>query len=247
MIALNYVAKPSQLTDTLVQELTELYRKEDKSVWNKSFIKVTLLEMSANKCCYCECNVAEESKYMEVEHFHPKSLYPHLVVEWKNLLPSCKRCNGAKSNHDTQFFPIIHPVENIPNQHLTFKLYRLYGKTDLGKRTVEVLNLNDRNRLVLTRAKIGNKLIEQLENLQDELSNYKTDFTPIKQRKTCRVLRYLMQLATPEEEYSATMATILLNDESYKIIKSYLINQGLWDKVFEELEEEIEFCQLPLK
>ena len=33
---------------------------------------------------------------MEVEHFHPKSLYPNEVISWENLLPICKRCNSSK-------------------------------------------------------------------------------------------------------------------------------------------------------
>ncbi len=247
MIKLNYVPKPIRLTDEFVEELTELYKNKDKNVWNKPFIKEQLIEMSANKCCYCECNVAEESKYMEVEHFFPKSIYPDLVIKWTNLLPSCKRCNGSKGNHDTGTEPIIHPVENIPSEHLTFKLYRLYGKSTLGKTTIDVLKLNDRTRLVLKRALIGDELIEQLDNLQDELENYLIDFTPKKQRKIAKILKNLMLLAIPSSEYSATMATVLLHNESYKIIKSALTQYRLWDDSFKEVEEQIKLCQLPLK
>ncbi|MGR0329632.1 HNH endonuclease [Bacillus cereus] len=92
---------PSKLTDEVKTKLTQDFITSGSSVWGKSYIKSALLEMSHNKCAYCECRLDEESKYMEVEHFLPKDDYPKLVVDWNNLLPSCKRCNGKKE-HMTQ-------------------------------------------------------------------------------------------------------------------------------------------------
>ncbi|OQY54394.1 MAG: hypothetical protein DRR08_10845 [Candidatus Parabeggiatoa sp. nov. 2] len=102
MIRLQPIGKLNKLTDDVVQELTTCYVTNGTSVWKKPYIIRALLKMSSDKCCYCECNVTEESNYLEVEHFQPKSLYPDKVVVWDNLLPSCKRCNGTKRDHDTQ-------------------------------------------------------------------------------------------------------------------------------------------------
>lgn len=77
------------------------FRVYKKVVWNKAYIKNALLEMSDNKCCYCECKIGKGEREMHVEHFKPKSIYPDLVVEWNNLLPSCPHCNKQKSSHDT--------------------------------------------------------------------------------------------------------------------------------------------------
>lgn len=165
MISLKAIPKPTELTNKVVQELTARYKKEGSAVWRKKYITDALLEMSANKCCYCECKIMEASTYLEVEHFHPKSLYPDEVVAWKNLLPSCKRCNGKKGDHDTKKEPIIHPVRDNPKSHLTWKNYRLYSKTKLGDDTIGVIYLNDRNHLVTTRFDIGDKLMEALEGL----------------------------------------------------------------------------------
>jgi len=135
MIQLSRITKPKQLTSELQISLTEKFKSEKTSVWNLSFIKESLLKMSNDKCCYCECNINEESKYMEVEHFYCKDLYPNLVLDWDNLLPACKRCNGHKLNHDPKKEPIINPVENNPQNHLLLRNYRLFPKDKLGKIT----------------------------------------------------------------------------------------------------------------
>jgi len=44
------------------------------------------------KCCYCEDGFIKG----EVEHFLPKSKFPHLEFDWENLLWACHRCNIMK-------------------------------------------------------------------------------------------------------------------------------------------------------
>ena len=66
------------------------------------YINESLLSMSHNKCAYCELMLGEEVKYMEVEHFYCKKLYPDGVVQWDNLLHLCNRCNTNKGIYDTK-------------------------------------------------------------------------------------------------------------------------------------------------
>lgn len=172
MIQLQAVEKPAQLTDDVVKQLTEEFRQTGNDVWKKKYITEALLKMSFDKCCFCETKLQEESKYMEVEHFYPKSKYPERVVLWQNLLPICKRCNISKSDHDTEQEPIIHPVRDNPKHHLELKNYRFYGLTELGKCTIDVVFLNDKQRLVNERFKIGDSLIEQLSKLIDSTKDY---------------------------------------------------------------------------
>ena len=40
--------------------------------------------------------------------------YPDEVVDWDNLLPSCKRCNTTKGTHDVVTEPIINPFDIDP-------------------------------------------------------------------------------------------------------------------------------------
>ena len=96
MIKLDRTPKPVELTTALQVALTDEFKLTGKSVWNIDFIKKALLGFSNDKCCYCEANINEESKYLEVEHFHHKDTYKEEVLEWENLLPSCKKCNGTK-------------------------------------------------------------------------------------------------------------------------------------------------------
>jgi len=95
MIKLELPQKPTELTAKLqAQKTTEFINSgKKKKVWGMEWLKKAVLEMSFGKCCYTEIRLNEESKYMEIEHFYPKSKYPKKVLEWGNLLPSCKKCN----------------------------------------------------------------------------------------------------------------------------------------------------------
>lgn len=116
MIQLLRPPKPQKLADNEA-ELTERFKKNNKdAVWNRSYIRSALLEMSNAKCCYCECKVGAGEREMHVDHFKPKSIYPDLVVKWENLLPSCPHCNKEKSSHDTGAEPIVNPSEDDPRE-----------------------------------------------------------------------------------------------------------------------------------
>jgi len=45
------------------------------------------------RCMYCEDSAADE-----IEHHHPKDLYPKLTFVWSNHLFACGPCNGPKNN-----------------------------------------------------------------------------------------------------------------------------------------------------
>ena len=160
MIKLKRSKKPAELTPAIQKKLTEEYKKDGNSVWRKDYITKSLLQYSNNKCAYCECDITEESKYLEVEHFHHKDKYPDEVVKWTNLLPSCKKCNGTKGSHDTYKEPIINPCDVNPQGALELKNYRLIGKNTLGKMTVSVLDLNNQDRHCKKRFEIGNATFE---------------------------------------------------------------------------------------
>lgn len=56
------------------------------------------------RCMYCEDSAADE-----IEHHHPKDLYPALTFVWSNHLFACGPCNGPKNNK----FAVVETVENI--------------------------------------------------------------------------------------------------------------------------------------
>lgn len=246
MIKIKDLPAPTELTDELIEQLTEEFKLTDKAVWKKDYISKQLLAMSEGKCCFSECKLVEEGKYLEVEHFYPKSIYPDEVLKWENLLPISSAVNKAKLNHDTKAEPIINPRFDDPKKHLAFRAYRFKGKDEIGNTTVEVLNLNDTNLWVNKRFEIGNYAVERLEEISKDLEEYddSTSKTTVKKNKIIRKLRNLFHEGTPKAEYSSVVASYILHDNDYEIIKNLLIKNDLWDDEFKELEQQLKFCAL---
>lgn len=249
MIKLDRTPKPVELTAELQATLTEEFKRTGKSVWNVDFIKKGLLGFSNDKCCYCEANINEESKYLEVEHFHHKDTYKDEVLEWGNLLPSCKKCNGTKNDHDTKLEPIIDPSIIDPKNHLKYWRYRIKGSDDFGKLTVSVLKLNDQDRLVKKRFEIGNAIQEKLEQLNELIDDYISG-VQISTRRKNRVVngtKDLMKEGLPTAIYSATSASLILTDTEFEALKSKLTALGFWDAELTQLEIDLNKTALKLE
>lgn len=241
MIKLDRTPKPVELTNSLQVALTDEFKLTGKAVWNINFIKKSLLNFSNDKCCFCEANINEESKYLEVEHFHHKDVYKDEVMEWDNLLPSCKKCNGTKNNHDTYLEPIIDPSKIDPKNHLKYWRYRIKGSDDLGKLTVSVLNLNDPDRLVKKRFEIGNAIQEKLEQFNEFTDDYINGII-INTRRKNRIIngiKNLMKEGLPNSIYSGTTATIILTDTEYQTLKIKLNSLSFWDAELKQLETDL--------
>jgi uncharacterized protein (TIGR02646 family) len=246
MIKLDRTPKPVELTTDLQVELTDEFKLSGKSVWNVDFIKKGLLNFSNDKCCYCEANINEESKYLEVEHFHHKDAYKDEVLEWENLLPSCKKCNGTKNNHDTKKEPIIDPSKIDPKKHLKYWRYRIKGSDDLGKLTVSVLNLNDQDRLVTKRFEIGNAIQEKLEELNELTDDFINGVQTSTRRKNRIIngIKALMKEGLPNSIYSATSAAIILTDTEFETLKIKLESLSFWDAELNQLELDLKAIAL---
>lgn len=238
MIKLTRTPKPAELTQVLQTSLTDEFKLTGRSVWNLDFIKRALLSYSNNKCCYCEANIKEESKYLEVEHFHHKDAYKDEVLEWDNLLPSCKKCNGTKSDHDTVAEPIIDPSKIDPKLHLTYWRYRIKGKDNLGRLTIAVLDLNNADRLVKKRFEIGNAIQAKLEELNELTDDFIKGIQTSTRRKN-RIIngtKDLLKEGLPTSIYSATTAAIILTDVEFRELKKKLEGLAFWDAELKQLE-----------
>ncbi len=248
MIKLTRTAKPEELTPELQAALTAEYKTTKKSVWHLDFIKKALLGISSNKCCYCETNIQEESKYLEVEHFHHKGLYEDEVLEWENLLPSCKKCNGTKNDHDTIAEPIINPVEIDPKLHLKYWCYRIKGIDEIGKMTISVLDLNNQDRIVKKRYEIGNALQAKLEDFNELTDEYANGIQTSTKRKNRIIngLKALLKEGLPTAIYAATSATTLLTCSEYTTLKAKITDLNLWDAELQNLEARVQAVALPL-
>lgn len=235
MIKLTRADIPSYLSREKIEELTEKYISDNSSVWNKKEIKNTLFASSNNKCAYCECKLQKADSYCEVEHFYPKSIYPNKVIDWDNLLPSCKRCNISKSDHDTGKEKIINPYEDLPKEHLCIQVCRLYPKNEsqVGRSTIDILNLNDL-RLCKPRFELCNEISEKLEQL-------KTNNNVIQQKNQ---LKKLLISCGKSGEFSAFCSHTIHTNKDYNDIKVLLSDNCHWDKELEDLDRETKLISL---
>ena len=69
-------------------------------------------------CAYCE-----ETTKGEIDHFRPKSQFPHLVYSWSNWLFACHECNNAKISYwpaDGYVDPCAISSLDRPERHFVF-------------------------------------------------------------------------------------------------------------------------------
>ena len=64
MIKLTRNTAPDKLTEKFVKKGTEKYKNTKESVWNVDWLKEALLDMSNQKCAYCEGRLDLKSDYM---------------------------------------------------------------------------------------------------------------------------------------------------------------------------------------
>lgn len=174
--------------------------------YHHSQIKDALKKMFHGKCAYCESKITVVD-YGAIEHFFPKSLYPDLTFEWKNLLLSCNKCNDA--GHKGTKFPLdsngdpllIDPTDDTtdPNIHLEFvwdnvaKLASIYGRDERGKTVENIFDLNGiggRRELIDHRSKYIKKLLVLLSIAQKDDNN-------------SELIALLEEACQPDAEYSA--------------------------------------------
>lgn len=238
MIKLERKFTPILLTPSFVQEKTDLYKRTKKNVWNIEWLKESLKELSSGKCAYCECSLLKESNYMEVEHFEDKKHNEDKVLDWDNLLPACKHCNGHKSTHDVIAEPIVNPFVDNPNNHLYFQYFRYKAKDKKGQDTIDVLDLNDGERkLVDVRFEIGDELQKTLEELNCKLRDYNATPTVKLKNKLHGAVHELMRQCLPDSEYSALCATVLHTCVEYEQLKQGMISAGIWTPTFDEYDK----------
>ena len=229
MIKIQLIDKPLQLTPEKEAELVKKYKETGSSVWQQDYIKSALLKMTNGKCAYSEQILGERSAFMEIDHFRCKKLYPDEVVRWGNLLPSCKKCNGAKRETDVQQTPIVNPLFDNPKDYLYIKGLRYYAIRNnvKGENTRQVLDLNNESQFITPKGKLIDKIEDYfnfiLQNPSGGLS--------------LRTLKKILEQSGPKYEFSAAISTyILYESKTYRQIESYLKNNNLWDDELERLK-----------
>ncbi|MEG0434782.1 MAG: hypothetical protein RR510_16775 [Morganella sp. (in: enterobacteria)] len=199
--------------------LTGYYRHQN--------IKDALFSTSDNKCAFCECIPEDGGNFIQIEHFYPKSLYPHLCFSWDNFLPSCNKCNLAKSTLDTNITPLVNPYTDEPSQHFHVSLLKLkpLGNSKLGEDTVKELKLNSSRHIRARRELLADIecLTERIQEKIEDLHASGTDRT----RDNCRLallelVEELDSLMLPSQAYSFFCRQIILIEPEYAAAKALI-------------------------
>lgn len=152
---INKQCKVSKVTDTIT------------SRYNHPEIKLALQNMYEKRCCYCEGKISAQT-IDHIEHFRPKSLFPHLVVDWDNLHCCCPICNQNKKDRWDHNYPILDPTIDRIEDHLGFDLNTgeiINIQGDLGaQNTIDHPQLN-RLELVKERKSLIKKYRELIKGL----------------------------------------------------------------------------------
>jgi uncharacterized protein (TIGR02646 family) len=186
----NYLAAKKEYEADKTNSAKKNNFKKAESKYNHEDVKLALRNMFFEKCAYCESNTTHVS-YGEIEHFKPKSKYPELCFEWRNMNFSCEICNGKAHKGDkfpleNENGPIIDPVEENPDNHFKFIYDKEWDQAiviPIGARaetTVSMFKLNDRKPLYEKRTKrvkeiliiktIADKGNQEAKNLLESLS-----------------------------------------------------------------------------
>lgn len=204
-------------TDSLIKSVKkycsyESIPKEEKiklvSKYNHKDVKDALIKSSFGKCAFCE-SFPSESGNIEIEHFYPKSIYPEETFNWMNFLPSCRKCNGSKFNHDTKKEPIINPYDIEPNDVFMYDLINIKEKDtkfkDMAKKTIEVCSLNSQ-RLWKPRSQILVAIHQYKSDLNMLIEEYQKASTPKKRENKLKNIKEsidrIEDLMKPSERFS---------------------------------------------
>jgi len=196
------IATAFEETIKIKKHLSE-YSYSDKKSDEVESLKWTLKDMYHNKCAFCESLI--ENEVGDIEHYRPKNRnknqakkcdktysYYWLAFSWDNLLPSCSKCNGKKSNcfdilgkravyenetleglhyktkayNDLEKPKLLHPEHDTFESTISFsKKGKMISLNQKMKYTIRICDLNRINLLQSRRKIIGDFLNKLDENL----------------------------------------------------------------------------------
>lgn len=136
-----------------------------KTRYNDPNIKSVIKKETHGKCAYCESYIGHVYPG-DVEHIKPKSKYPRLTFEWKNLTYVCWQCNNNKHDKYDETCPPINPYIDDPGSFLValyVYIYHIPG-SERGELTEIMLDLN--------RPELLEKRRKKIDDLRVMLDNY---------------------------------------------------------------------------
>lgn len=175
VIKISKKSEPKVLKDNAKNWLNDVIQKKTagekirKTVYSRfnsnREIKETIIEESHGKCSYCESAMLAVS-HGDIEHITPLDFDHTLAFEWMNLILSCTKCNHNKLIYFDLAEPLLNPVVDDPEKHLSTEGHWIRGiaKTK-GPKTESKIELN--------RGALLEKRLEQLEILQQSIDLWK--------------------------------------------------------------------------
>lgn len=197
-----------------------------------------IYKLSNRKCTFCESEI-ETVSYINVEHFHPKSIYPATTFWWKNLIPACGACNSVKGDFDTKNEPFVNPMKDDPDQYFEFTDCRIKVSNSApsvikAENTIKMCNLK-RISLTTSYARIVPSIYEVSDKIEIELNKYSL-LSQVSAKLKClfRILdsvKNLITISRPGELYAGFVRSMLRKDEVIKkainLINTNVSNLGL--------------------
>ncbi|HCR0226929.1 uncharacterized protein (TIGR02646 family) [Pantoea sp. AN62] len=228
-----------------ISELTNKFKKDGTPVWHHPEVKEACLALGNGKCAFCEVILEEASTYNEVEHFKDKNSYPDDVIQWENILPSCRHCNGSKQSHDVVLDPIINPCHDVPSVNLYMRGYRIKGQTPLGEMTITTLNFNHREHKFIPRCKAGEVIESSLEDALEKLEWYLLSPTTRRKNILQNMVEAILGECQKTAQFSAVSATMLHDSEDYDRLRTNMQRHDLWTDYMQGLHIDSQDLRLP--
>jgi len=172
------------------------YQALSGAIADRDNVKLVLLNEQGCLCVFCEKRL--DISTATIEHFLPQGTHPHFDVNYYNLYACCIRCNGRKGDHlipsyisdkrldafdyqqlnlsrnqDFRFYFRIEGPDECILKHDTLSrpktINEQFFSDSLFYYTIELLNLNDSERLSMPRRRIVMELIQHIQGLSNNL------------------------------------------------------------------------------
>jgi HNH endonuclease len=100
-------------------------------------------------CAYCTMSEAEaQAIRFTIDHYEPRNARPELLDDYNNLMYSCDECNLRKGNRYPPLrarpdgYRFFRPDQDVHQDHFQRNGVRLEGITNVGRYSLEALDLN---------------------------------------------------------------------------------------------------------
>ncbi len=104
-----------------------------------------------------------------LEHYYPKSKYPHLSLSFYNLIPSCYICNSKFKGNETHEGNIIHPYKDDFNEKAEFSV-KLKSFEDNLEFDIDLKTYDEKSKASIDRFKLD-EIYKEHNDIAKEIWN----------------------------------------------------------------------------